>query len=96
MYVAVRRYEGVRDPDEAARITREVFVPIIREMPGFVGYYDVDAADGVMVSISVFEHKEAEEESTFKAGELVAKDLEPFLPNPPQLTGGEVLKYQRG
>jgi hypothetical protein len=96
MYVAVRRYEGVRDPDEAARITREAFVPIIREMPGFVGYYDVDAADGVMVSISVFEHKEAEEESTFKAVEFVAKDLEPFLPNPPQLTGGEVLTYQGG
>ena len=96
MYVAVRRYEGVTDPEEAARITREVFVPIIREMPGFVGYYDVDAGDGVMVSISVFEHKEAEEESTFKAGELVAKDLEPLLPNPPQVTAGEVLTYQAG
>ena len=84
------------DPEEAARITREVFVPIIREMPGFVAYYDVDAGDGVMVSISVFEHKEAEEESTFKAGDFVAKDLEPLLPNPPQVTAGEVLTYQAG
>jgi hypothetical protein len=65
-------------------------------MPGFVGYYDVDAGDGVMVSISVFEHKEAEEESTFKAGDFVAKDLEPLLPNPPQVTAGEVLTYQAG
>ena len=96
MYVAVRRYEGVTNPEEAARITREVFVPIIREMPGFVGYYDVDVGDGVMVSISVFEHKEAEEESTFKAGDFVAKDLEPLLPNPPQVTAGEVLTYQAG
>jgi hypothetical protein len=96
MYIAVRRYEGVTDPSEAGRITREGFVPIIRDIPGFVAYYDVDAGDGVMVSISVFEHKEAEEESTFKAGEFVAKDLEPFLPNPPQLTGGEVLTYQGG
>jgi hypothetical protein len=75
---------------------REVFVPIIREMPGFVAYYDVDAGDGVMVSISVFEHKEAEEESTFKAREFVAKDLEPLLPNPPQVTAGEVFTYQAG
>ena len=96
MYVAVRRYEGVTDPSEAARITREVFVPIIREMPGFGGYYDVDVGDGVMVSISVFEHKEAEEESTFKAGDFVAKDLEPLLPNPPQVTAGEVLTFQAG
>ena len=38
MYVAVRRYEGVTDPSEAGRITREVFVPIISEMPGFVSH----------------------------------------------------------
>jgi hypothetical protein len=53
MYIAVRRYDGVTDSEEAARIAREGFVPIIREMPGFVSYYDVDARDRVMVSISV-------------------------------------------
>jgi hypothetical protein len=26
----------------------------------------------------------------------VAKDLEPLLPNPPQVTAGEVLTYQAG
>ena len=96
MYIAVRRYEGVTDPSEAGRITKEGFVPIIREIPGFVAYYDVDAGDGVMVSISVFEHKEAEEESTFRAGDFVAKDLEPLLPNPPQVTGDEVVTYEAG
>jgi hypothetical protein len=96
MYVAVRRYEGVTDPEEAARITREVFVPIIREMPGFVGYYDVDAGDGVMVSISVFERKEAEEESNFRAGEFVQEHLAAFYPNPPQVTAGEVEASKTG
>jgi hypothetical protein len=96
MYVAVRRYEGVTDPNEAGRISREGFVPIIREIPAFVAYYDVDAGDGVMVSISVFEHKDAEEESTFRAGDFVAKDLEPLLPNPPQVTAGEVVTYEAG
>jgi hypothetical protein len=95
VYIAVRRYEGVTDPEEA-RIAREVFVPIVREIPGFAAYYDVDAGDGVMVSISVFERKEAEEESTFRAGDFVAKDLEPLLPNPPQVTAGEVFTYQAG
>jgi hypothetical protein len=96
MYIAVRRYEGVTDPSEAGRISREGFVPIIREIPGFVAYYDVDAGDGVMVSISVFEHKDAEEESTFRAGDFVAKQLEPLLPNPPQVTAGEVVTYEAG
>jgi hypothetical protein len=35
MYVAVRRYEGVSDPSEVARLVNEGFVPIISEMPGF-------------------------------------------------------------
>ena len=49
-----------------------------------------------MVSISVFEHKEAEEESTFSAGDFVAKDLESLMPNPPQVTAGDVVTYEAG
>jgi hypothetical protein len=94
MYVAVRRYEGVTDPQEAGRLVDEGFVPIISEMPGFVAYYWVDAGDGVMVSTSVFEHKAAEEESNWKAGEFVAQHLAPLLPNPPQITTGEVVAYE--
>jgi hypothetical protein len=94
MYVAVRRYEGVTDPSEAGRLVDEGFVPIISEMPGFVAYYWVDAGDGVMISTSVFEHKAAEEESTFRAGEFVAEHLALLLPNPPQITAGEVVSYK--
>ena len=93
MYVAVRRFEGVRDSQKVAKVTKEGFVPI-SEMPGFVAYYLVDAGDGVTVSTSVFEHKEAEEQSTFRAGEFVAEHLAPLLPNPPQVTAGEVVAYK--
>ena len=91
MYVAVRRYEGVTDPQKAAQEAEEGFIPIISEMPGFVAYYLVDAGDGVIVSTSVFEHKDAEEQSTFRAGEFVQEHLLPLVPNPPQITAGEVV-----
>ena len=94
MYVAVRRYEGVTDTKKVAQLAREGFLPIISEMPGFVAYYLVDAGDGVTVSTSVFEHKEAEEQSTFRAGEFVAEHLAPLMPNPPQVTAGEVEAYE--
>jgi hypothetical protein len=94
MYAAVRRYEGVTDPQKVAKVGQEGFVPIISEMPGFVAHYTVDAGDGVMVATSVFEHKAAEEQSTFVAGEFVAEHLEPLLPNPPQVTAGEVVAYK--
>ena len=94
MYVAVRRYDGVSDAQKVARLVEEDFVPIISEMPGFVAYYCVDAGDGVMVTTSVFEHKAAEEQSTFRAGEFVAEDLGHLAPNPPQVTAGEVVSYK--
>jgi hypothetical protein len=94
MYVAVRRYEGVSDPQKVAKVGQEGFVPIISQMPGFVAYYSVDAGDGVIVSTSVFEHKAAEEQSTFLAGEFVAEHLAPLLPNAPQVTAGEVVAYK--
>ena len=96
MYVAVRRYEGVRDSQKVAQLVDEDFIPIISEMPGFVAYYFVDAGDGVMVSTSVFEHKEAEEQSNWQAGDFVAEYLAPLLPNAPQVTTGEVAAYKVG
>jgi hypothetical protein len=77
-----------------ARLVNEGFIPIISEMPGFVAYYLVDAGDGVTVATSVFEHKDAEEQSTFRAGEFVVEDVGPLSPNPPQVTAGEVVAYK--
>ena len=94
MYVTVRPYEGVTDPSEAARLVDEGFIPIISEMPGFVAYYCVDAGEGVVVSTSVFEHKEAEEQSNWRAGDFVAQHLAPLLPNPPQITAGELVAHK--
>jgi hypothetical protein len=96
MYVAVRRYEGVRDPQKVGQLVEEGFIPIISELPGFVAYYCVDAGDGVIVSTGVFEHKDAEEQSNFRAGEFVEEHLRPLLPNPPQITAGEVVAYKAG
>jgi len=94
MYATVRRYEGVTDPSEVGRQVEEGFIPIISEMPGFVAYYFVDAGDGVMVSTSVFEHKDAEEQSNWRAGQFVAQHLAPLLPNPPQITAGELVAHK--
>jgi hypothetical protein len=47
-----------------------------------------------MVAVSVFEHKDAEEQSTFRAGEFVEEHEPTLLPNPPQVTAGEVVAYK--
>ncbi|HET9898241.1 MAG TPA: hypothetical protein VFQ44_25210 [Streptosporangiaceae bacterium] len=91
MYAVVRRYNGVTDPEEAGRRVQDDFVRILREVPGFVAYYWVDAGDGVMLSASVFQDESGEEESTKKAAEYVRANLESLLPNPPQVTAGQVV-----
>ncbi len=93
MYVTVRRYEGVTDPSEVARIVDEHWLPIIREIPGFVAYYWVDAGDGLMISTSVFEDSSGEEESNWKAGQFVGQRLSPFMPNAPEITAGPVVAH---
>ena len=90
MYIAVRRYEGVKDPQKVRQVVKEGFVPILSEMPGFVAFYWVDAGDGLVQSTSVFEDKGAEEQSTIRAREFLEKYLAPLMPNPPQITAGEV------
>jgi hypothetical protein len=94
MYIAARRYEGVSDSQKVRQLVDEGFLPILSEMPGFVAFYWVDAGDGVVASTSVFEHKDAEEQSNFKAREFLAEHLAPLMPNPPQVTAGEVGVYK--
>ncbi|WP_030916673.1 MULTISPECIES: hypothetical protein [unclassified Streptomyces] len=93
MYAVVRRYEGVTDPAEAGRQVNEGFLPLLRQVQGFVAYYWVDAGGGVMVSMSVFQDPAGAEESTVRAGEFVRERLASLLPNPPQVTAGEVVAH---
>jgi len=94
MYGTVRRYEGVPNPAEAARQVREKFLPVISEIPGFVAYYWVDAGGGVMISLSVFQDKTGAEESTRRAATVVRESLASLLPNPPQVTVGEIVAHK--
>ncbi|MEU6577140.1 antibiotic biosynthesis monooxygenase [Streptomyces sp. NPDC046805] len=91
MYAVVRRYEGVTDSAEAGRRVSEEFVSVLRQVPGFVAYYWVDAGDGVMLSTSVFEDRAGAEESVRKAADFVRDKLASLLPNAPQVTAGQVV-----
>jgi hypothetical protein len=94
MYATMRLYEGVTDPAEAGKRVSEGFVPLIRDIEGFVTYYWVDAGDGVMVSASVFEDEAGEQESTRRAREWVKENAAELLPNPPTITDGNVVAHE--
>ena len=90
-YLTVRRYDAVPNSKEAAHQVQEGFIPLISKLPGFISYYWVDEGDGVMVSVSVFATREAEEESNRLAADFVKQHIAPLLPKPPQITAGQVV-----
>jgi hypothetical protein len=91
MYAVVRRYEGVTDPAEAGRRVDGGFVPLLRQVPGFVAYYWIDAGNGTMVSLSVFEDRAGADESVRRAADFVRDNLASLLPGPPQVSAGQVV-----
>ena len=90
-WLAFRRYEGVTDTKKAAQVVQEGFVPLISKLPGFISYYWVDAGNGVMISVSTYTNKEAEEETIRIAHDFVKQHMAPLLPNPPRVTHGHVV-----
>jgi hypothetical protein len=94
MYATVRRYEGVTDPREVARQVNEGFVPLIRQVPGFLAFYWIDAGGNVVASTSIFEDQAGAEESNRRAADYVRQNMASLLPNPPQITAGGVVAHK--
>jgi hypothetical protein len=61
-------------------------------MPGFKSYHLIEADKGVMSSIDFFDTSAQADESTRVAATWVREEkLDTALPNPPKVTGGEVI-----
>ena len=57
MHATVRRYEGVDTSrtDELTKKVNETFIPRLSKLPGFDGYFLIEAGNGVMTSVSLFD-----------------------------------------
>jgi heme-degrading monooxygenase HmoA len=94
MFAAMRRYHTDPDSiDEVIRQVKEGFVPLIRDIPGFVAYFVLDAGQGEIGSVSVFEDQQSAEESNRKAEDWVRQNLSDLLPSP-DFAAGEVVVYE--
>jgi hypothetical protein len=98
MHATIRRYEGV-DPNRTDELTKKVgesLAPKLSKLPGFAGYYLIEADNGVMSSIGLFENLEQAEESGRVAATWVRdENLETAFPNAPKITSGKVLAHQK-
>jgi hypothetical protein len=99
MHATVRRYEGV-DQSRTDELTKKIdrtLLPRLSKLPGFEGYYLIEADNGVMSSIDFFDTSAHADESTRVATTWVRDEkLDTALPNPPKITDGEVIVHKNG
>ena len=96
MHAIIRRYEGV-DTTRMGEVVDKVnmtFLPQLRELPGFSGYFLIEAGNGVVSSFGLFETSEqADESKTLVTKWINDENFSAAIPNPPKITSGKVVAH---
>jgi hypothetical protein len=97
MHATIRRYEGV-DQNRTEELTKKVgesLMPKLSKLEGFSEYYLIEAGNGIMTSVGIFDTPTHASESTRVAADWVREEnLESALPNPPKVTEGEIIAHK--
>jgi heme-degrading monooxygenase HmoA len=92
MFVAVRKYRVRRGSvAEWAQRVQTGFVPLMRELEGFEGYYLVDGGEDVVITISMFDSADAALASNAKAADWVRHNVLELARGMPEAMVGDVL-----
>ncbi len=92
MFSSIRRYTVKRG--SVAELTRRVeegFVPLVRRMKGFKGYYLVSGGQNILIAMSVFETAEQALASNELAANWVRNNVLGSKTGTPEVTVGDVL-----
>ena len=96
MHATIRRYEGVDATriDEVVGKVNGTFLPQLRELSGFAGYYLIEAGNGVLSSLGLFETADqADESSKVVAKWITDENFSSAIPNAPKITTGKVVAH---
>jgi hypothetical protein len=99
MHATIRRYEGVdaARTNELTGKVNEKLVPELRKLPGFAGYYLIEAGNGVLSSLGLFETSEQADESTKVVAKWITdENFSSAIPNAPKITSGKVVAHSNG
>ena len=97
MYATHRRYDGIDQGriEELTRKVNESLIPRLTKLPGFKGYFLMEAGDGVVRSTSLFDTSNQAEDSTRVVAEWTKEEkLEQLIPNEPKVTVRKVIAHE--
>ena len=96
MHATIRRYEGV-DTTRMGEVVDKVnmtLLPQLRELPGFSGYFLIEAGNGIVSSFGLFETSEQADESKALVTKWISdENFNSVIPNPPKITSGKVVAH---
>ena len=91
MYMIIRRFAHMRSVPEAARRAESGIGQVLKQAPGFRGYYVFDGGQGVGGSVTLFESREEALAANETALAWIRASLSDLLDGEPEITAGEVL-----
>jgi hypothetical protein len=90
-HAVIRRYRiDPRDVQAIVDRARNGFLPLVTRLPGFATYSILDAGHGTVVTLSGFTTSAGVSASTQAAATFVREHLGRLVPDPPEVTTGEV------
>jgi hypothetical protein len=97
MYAANRRYEGIdqSNVEELSRRVNDDLIPKLSKLPGFRGYFLMEAGEGIVKSTTFFDTSSQADESTRVAAEWTQDEkLDKLVPNAPKVTVRKVIAHE--
>jgi heme-degrading monooxygenase HmoA len=92
MFTSIRKYRVKRGSvEELARRVQDGFVPLVRQIQGFRGYYLLSGGPDVLVTISIFDSADEAFASNESAADWVRNNVLEFTKGVPEVTVGDTL-----
>jgi len=91
MYLVIRKFNHVSSVADAARRAESGIGQLLKQSPGFLGYYVFDAGNGVGGSVTMFDTREDATAANEKALAWIRESLMDVIKGEPEVTVGEVL-----
>jgi hypothetical protein len=91
MYVVIRKFNGLRSVPEAARRAESGIGQLLKQSPGFRGYYIFDCGIGVGGSVTLLESRDEAMAANEKVLAWIRASLSDLIDGEPEITAGEVL-----
>ena len=94
MHAVIRRYRvRLGTVEQAAHYAEKGFLPLVRQIPGFVSCHLVDAGNGILTCMALFETPDGAADAVRASREWFRDEWSSFRPVPPEVVEGEVLAH---